>query len=101
MDRTKGTHAPVSPAQQVSDADWQANGQEPTAITPPQTEKRRLMTRMEKLVAEQQARKAAEQKPAEKAPETDPQRQARLAAEQTVRDQQRITDQSRDRGLEY
>jgi hypothetical protein len=98
-DRTKDTHAPETPAQQASDADRQANGQAPTAITPPQTEKPRLMTRMEKMVAEQQARKAAEQKPTEKTPETDAQRQARLAAEQAVREQQRLGDQSHGREL--
>lgn len=99
VDRTKDTHAPTTPAQQASNQDRQANGQEPTAITPPQTEKPRLMTRMEKMIAEQQARKAAEQKPSEaKAPETDAQRQARLAAEQAVRDRQH-SDRSSDLDL--
>ena len=51
------------------------------------------------MVAEQQARKAAEQKPTEKTPETDAQRQARLAAEQAVREQQRLGDQSHGREL--
>jgi hypothetical protein len=101
VDRHQDTHTPVSPAQQASDADRQANGQESAAITPPQTEKPRLMTRMEKLVAEQQARKAGEQKPAEqKAPETDAQRHARMAAERSVREQQRA-DQSRGDDLGY
>jgi hypothetical protein len=101
VDRTKDTHAPESPAQQASDADRQANGQEPTAVTPPQTEKPRLMTRLQKMVAEQQARKAAEQEPAEqKAPETDAQRHARMAAERSVREQQRA-DQSRGDDLGY
>ncbi|SDQ03514.1 MobF family relaxase [Arthrobacter crystallopoietes] len=90
VERAKNTHAPQAPAQQASDTDRKTHGQEPIAITPPQTEKPRLMTRMEKMVAEQQARKTAEQKPAEqKAPETDAQRQARLAAERAVREQQR------------
>ena len=54
---------------------------------------------MEKMIAEQQARKAAEQKPSEaKAPETDAQRQARLAAEQAVRDRQH-SDRSSDLDL--
>jgi conjugative relaxase-like TrwC/TraI family protein len=102
VDGTKDTHAPIAPAQQASDTDRQANGQEPTAITPPQTEKPRLMTRMERMVAEQQARRAAEQKPAEqKVPETDAQRQARLAAERAVREQQRVMDQSRGQDLGY
>ncbi|NMR32260.1 relaxase domain-containing protein [Arthrobacter sp. SF27] len=100
VERTKNTHALQAPAQQASDTDRKTHGQEPTAITPAQTEKPRLMTRMEKMVAEQQAKKTVEQKPAEqKAPETDAQRQARLAAERAVREQQRATDELRGPGL--
>jgi hypothetical protein len=89
VERTKATHAP------------EIHGQEPTAVTPAQVEKPRLMTRLQKMVAEQQARKAAEQKPAEqKAPETDAQRHARMAAERSVREQQRA-DQSRGDDLGY
>ncbi|MET4097676.1 hypothetical protein ABIB51_004632 [Arthrobacter sp. UYCu712] len=63
--------------------------QEPAAVTPVQVEKPRVMTRLQKLVAEQQAKKAAEQAPVEKKPETDAQRQSRLMAERAQREQQR------------
>jgi hypothetical protein len=101
VDRHQDSHAPASPAQQASDADRRTHGQEPTAVAPAQVEKPRLMTRLQKMVAEQQAKRAAEQQPAEKAPETDAQRQARVAAERAVREQQRTTDQARGQDLGY
>ncbi|MCD4850793.1 MobF family relaxase [Paenarthrobacter nitroguajacolicus] len=99
VERSKDTHAPESPAQRATDADRKANAQEPTAITPSQTEKPRLMSKMERMIAERQAKQAAEPKPVEKAPETEAQRQARLAAERAVREQQRSNDELRGPGL--
>ncbi|XAS69871.1 hypothetical protein V3C33_20790 (plasmid) [Micrococcaceae bacterium Sec5.7] len=58
------------------------------------------MTRLQKLVAEQQAKKTAEQAPAEKKPETEAQRQSRLMAERAQREQQRTqTENLRGPGL--
>lgn len=54
---------------------------------PAQTEKPHLMNKMERMIAERQAKQEAEQKPVEKAPKTEAQRQARLAAERVVREQ--------------
>ncbi|MDQ0104445.1 conjugative relaxase-like TrwC/TraI family protein [Paenarthrobacter nicotinovorans] len=99
VERSKDTHAPESPAQRATDVDRRANAQEPTAITPAQTEKPRLMSKMERMIAERQAKQAAESKPVEKAPESEAQRQARLAAERAVREQQRSNDELRGPGL--
>ncbi len=57
------------------------------------------MSKMERMIAERQAKQAAEPKPVEKAPETEAQRQARLAAERAVREQQRSNDELRGPGL--
>lgn len=89
LDRAKDTHAPTAPAQEATDKDRALNAQEPAAVTPTQVEKPRVMTRLQKLVAEQQAKKNAGQPPVEKKPETEAQRQARLMAERAQREQQR------------
>lgn len=68
MERTKNAPTRPGPPQQASGIDREVHGQEPTAITPPQTEKPRPITKLEKMVAEQQTREAAEQKPMEKIP---------------------------------
>lgn len=83
MDRTAGTHAGPSQAQQASDKDRAANGQGATAISPEQTAKPRLKSRMEKLTAERNAARQAEQA-AKRAAETGPQRAAREQAERTA-----------------
>lgn len=83
VERSKDTHSPESPAQRATDADRQTSGQEPAAITPEQTEKPRLRSRLEKIRAE---RNAPAQKEAAK-------QQAERAASQ-VRQQQH--DQGRE-----
>ncbi|MFM9432787.1 MobF family relaxase [Arthrobacter sp. MP_2.3] len=98
--RNERTHAPAAPAQEATDKHRQANAQEPAAVTPAQVEKPRVMTRLQKLVAEQQAKKAAEQAPVEKKPETEAQRQSRPMAERAQREQQRsATEDLRGPGL--
>jgi conjugative relaxase-like TrwC/TraI family protein len=94
VERTKETHAQESPAQRASDADREAHGQEPATVTPAQTEKPRLRSRLEKLTAERntarlaaqqaaqpQSEKTAEQKEAAK-------QQAERAAAQARQNQQ-------------
>ena len=85
LQKAADSHAAPSQAQAVSDAQRAAEGQE-EGITPAQAPKPRLMTRMERLVAEQaeQLCKTREAKQAPETPSTDPNREAaeRLAAEQ-------------------
>lgn len=77
VERAKDIHAPGSPAQRATDADREANGQEPTAITPAQTEKPRLRSRLEKITAERNAaRLAAQQQAQPQAEETAKQKEA-------------------------
>jgi conjugative relaxase-like TrwC/TraI family protein len=99
LDRAKDTHAPASPAQDATDKDRALNAQKPTAVTPAQKDKPRLRTKLERMIAEQQAKNAPAQKPAEQATETEAQRQARLASERAVREQQRSADEVRGPGI--
>jgi len=80
LDKTAGRHANPSQAQQASDADRVANGQGATAVTPEQTAKPRLKSRMEKLTAE----KNAARQTAERAAETDAQRLSREQGERAA-----------------
>ena len=94
VERTKETHAQESPAQGASDTDREANGQEPTAITPAQTEKPRLRSRLEKLTAERNAARLAAQQAAQPQSEQTPEQkeaakqQAERAAAQARQNQQ-------------
>lgn len=103
LERTQDTHATQAPAQQASDADRELNDQALTAVTPVEVEKPRVMTRLQRLVAEQQAKKAAEQGPQEEpagpTAETAAQKQTRLMAEQALRDQQQAAQQRRGPSL--
>lgn len=99
MDRTKDTHAPAAPAQEATDKDRALNAQEPAAVAPVQKDKPRLRSKLERMVAEQQAKNAPARKPAEQATETEAQRQARLAGERAVREQQRTADEVRGPGI--
>jgi hypothetical protein len=99
LDRAKDTHAPASPAQDATDKGRAMNAQEPTAVTPAQKDKPRLRTKLERMVAEQQAKNAPTRKPTEQATETEAQRQARLASERAVREQQRSADEVRGPGI--
>ena len=99
LDRAKDTHAPAAPAQDATDKDRAVNAQEPTAVMPAQKDKPRLRTKLERMVAEQQAKNAPARKRAEQATETEAQRQARLASERAVREQQRSADEVRGPGM--
>lgn len=83
MGKTAGSHATQSQAQQASDTDRASYGQDATAITPEKTAKPRLKSRMDKLTAEKNAVRRAEQA-AQRAAETTPQRAAREQAERTA-----------------
>ena len=80
VERSKDTHAPESPAQRATDADRKANAQEPTAITPAQTEKPRLRSRLEKITAERNAARLAAQQQAQ--PQTEQTAEQKEAAKQ-------------------
>jgi conjugative relaxase-like TrwC/TraI family protein len=94
VERTKETHAQESPAQRASDADREANGQDPTAVTPAQTEKPRLRSRLEKLTAERNAARLAAHQAAQPHAEQTPEQkeaakqQAERAAAQARQNQQ-------------
>lgn len=94
VERTKDTHAPESPGQHASDADREAHAQEPTAVTPAQTEKPRLRSRLEKLTAERNAARLAAQQAAQPQSEQTPEQkeaakqQAERAAAQARQNQQ-------------
>ncbi|WP_017200484.1 MobF family relaxase [Arthrobacter sp. M2012083] len=99
VERSKDTHAAESPGQRATDADRAANAQEPAAITPPQTDKPRLRSRLEKITAERNAaRLAAQQESQPQTEETAEQKeavkqQAERAAAQARQNQQ---DQGRE-----
>lgn len=65
VERSKDTLSPESPAQRATDADRQTSGQERAAITPEQTEKPRLRSRLEKIRAERNAARLAAQQQAQ------------------------------------
>jgi conjugative relaxase-like TrwC/TraI family protein len=99
VERNKNTHAPEAPAQRATDKDRQANVQEPAAITPGQTEKPRLRSRLEKITAERNAARLAAQQQAQPGSEQTAEqreaakRQAERAAAQARQNQQ---DQGRE-----
>ncbi len=86
VERSKDTHAAESPGQRATDADRAANAQEPAALTPPQTDKPRLRSRLEKITAERNAvRLAAQQESQPQTEETAEQKDvAKQQAERAV-----------------
>lgn len=81
--KTAASHTNPSQAQQASDTDRASHGQDATAIAPEKTTKPRLKSRMEKLTAEKNVARQAEQA-AQRAAETTQQRAAREQAERTA-----------------
>ncbi|WP_216659664.1 hypothetical protein [Paenarthrobacter sp. CM16] len=99
VERSKDTHAPESPAQRATDGDRQANAQEPTAITPAQTEKPRLRSRLEKITAERNAARLAAQQEAQ--PQTEgTAAQKEAAKQQAERTAAQARQKQHDQGRE-
>lgn len=99
VERNKHTHAPEAPAQRATDTDRQANVQEPAAITPEQTQKPRLRSRLEKITAERNASRLAAQQQAQPQTEQTPAQKegAKQQAERAAaRARQNQHDQGRD-----